>query len=158
MSTFKQTVDQYNELHAQISEAAQDAFQKYQDAGLIRQERLEDGEYVMVPQKGYKYSKFEVDANWDFIEIEGSVYTGCGEYDYITINVPLSALDNNLSINAWIAQEKAKIEAANQKKAEEKAAKEAQAKLEQEQAEREYFNTLKEKYEGQGTNQAIAGN
>jgi CTP-dependent riboflavin kinase len=148
MSTFKQTVSQYNELHAQISEAAQDIFQKYQDAGLIRQERLEDGEYVMVPQKGYKYSKFEVDPNWDFIEIEGSVYTGCGEYDYITINVPLSALDNNLSMNAWIEQEKAKIEATAQKKAEEKAAKEAETAREQEEFEKQQYLELKQKYEG----------
>lgn len=144
MSTsIKELAKQSMSIDSQIWEAAKNAFEKMSDAGLIREERHIDGEYVMVPTDSFEFSGYELEKNG--IEMKGQYYAGCGEYEHMHITVPYEAFDN---IAEYIAQQAAIYAEAERKKAEEEAAKEAQRKLEQEQAEREHFQTLKEKYEG----------
>jgi hypothetical protein len=155
MSTYKELAKQAEQINDQLYTFSKDAFEKALAAGVVLDEqRDDDGEYVFLPTKAkYKFDGFEIDSKG--IEIKGSIYAGCGDYDYTHIHIPFDMLDN---LDAWIEQQKAEIDEASRKRVEAKEAKEAQEKLEQEQAEREHFQALKEKYEGQGTNQVVAGN
>lgn len=149
--SFKETAEQFTILQAQISGAAREAFDKFSEAGLIREERHEDGEYKKVPVKGYKYESFEIypetvsPKRAGFIEIRGEQYAGCGEYDHTTIHIPLEAMDN---LDEYIAGEQAKIAEEERKAAEAKAEAERQRQLLVEKSEREQFERLSKKFGG----------
>lgn len=145
MSTYKELAKQAEQINDQLYTFSKDAFEKALAAGVVLDEqRDDDGEYVFLPTKSrYKFDGFEIDSKG--IEIKGSIYAGCGDYDYTHIHIPFDYLDN---LEGWIAMKKAEIDEAARKRVEAKEAKEAQEKLEQEQSEKEYFLKLKGKYEG----------
>lgn len=155
MSTYKELAKQYEQISNELYTFSKSAFEKALASGVVLEEQWgDDHDRIFLPTKqNYKFDSFEIDSKG--IEIKGSVYAGCGDYDYTSIHIPFDYLDN---IDGWIELKKAEIDEAARKRVEAKEAKEAQELLEQEQAERDQFQALKEKYEGQGTNQVVAGN
>jgi ABC-type lipoprotein release transport system permease subunit len=146
MSTFKELAEKAERINGQLYDFSKLAFKKALAAGVVLEEqRRDDGLYIYLPvRRNYTFSGYEVDSHG--IEIKGLTYTGGGEYDYTHICIPFDALDN---LDAWIEAKKAEIAFAAKERADMRAAKEAREVLEQEQAERAYFQTLMEKYEGQ---------
>jgi len=145
MPSIKELAKQAEEINDQLYTFSRDAFNTALAAGVVLDEqRDDDGEYVFLPTKAkYKFDGFEIDSKG--IEIKGSVYAGCGDYDYTHIHIPFDYLDN---LNGWTELKKAEIDAAAQKRADAKTAKEAEEQREIAEAEREQYLALKVKYEG----------
>ena len=126
--TNSELAKQAYEINNQIYEIANEAFNKYRDAGLI--------------DKHYGFDKYELDQNG--MEITGDYYS-CGDTDYESFHIPYADLDN---IDAFIVRRQAEIAEEKRKAVEKRAAEDAQKKATVEQTERQQYLKLKEKYEG----------
>jgi len=126
--TNSELAKQAYEINNQIYEIANEAFNKYRDAGLI--------------DKHYGFDKYELDQNG--MEITGDYYS-CGDTDYESFHIPYADLDN---IDAFIVRRQAEIAEEKRKAVEKRAAEDAQKKASVEQTERQQYLKLKEKYEG----------
>ena len=126
--TNSELAKQAYEINNQIYEIANEAFNKYRDAGLI--------------DKHYGFDKYELDQNG--MEITGDYYS-CGDTDYESFHIPYADLDN---IDAFIVRRQAEIAEQKRKAIEKRAAEDAQKKASVEQTERQQYLKLKEKYEG----------
>ena len=126
--TNSELAKQAYEINNQIYEIANEAFNKYRDAGLI--------------DKHYGFDKYELDQNG--MEITGDYYS-CGDTDYESFHIPYADLDN---IDAFVVRRQAEIAEEKRKAVEKRAAEDAQKKASVEQTERQQYLKLKEKYEG----------
>ena len=126
--TNSELAKQAYEINNQIYEIANEAFNKYRDAGLI--------------DKHYGFDKYELDQNG--MEITGDYYS-CGDTDYESFHIPYADLDN---IDAFVVRRQAEIAEQKRKAVEKRAAEDAQKKASVEQTERQQYLKLKEKYEG----------
>lgn len=149
MQSLKEKTLQLKKDEEQMYSIMSGIFKKCQDAGILREEH---GDH-WTTLSGFTFDGYEFYNN--YVEIKGQIYAGCGEYDHCHINIPYDSLDD---IDGFIAEKQAAIAEEARKKAEAEAAEEEKQKLEQEEFEKQQYLELKEKYEGQGTNQVVAGN
>lgn len=145
----KAKAQQLRQMESEFYNIASEIFEKCQDAEILREEH---GNH-WVTLSGFKFDGYEFYNN--YVQIKGEIYAGCGEYDHCHIDIPYNSLDD---IDGFIAGKKAAIAEEARKEAEAEAAKEAETQREQAEYEKQQYLELKEKYEGQGTNQVVAGN
>lgn len=137
----KQQIIKKEQLDNEIFIEMRGIFDKVMSAGIITPWGYKAP--VTSNDHGFSYTDYEVDTKG--LELHGTKYSGCGDYDHVYFSIPLDQIDN---VDAYIQSEQDKLKTAQQEKliaAQEKAAKETE---EQTARDREQYEKLKQKFEG----------
>jgi hypothetical protein len=137
----KSLFQQHEAIDNQCYHVAKAMFLKLQDAHVIHDDNTRREGFN--PAKDYEYTGFEMTKTG--IRLSGSQYVGGGEYYYVSIDIPLDRIDN---LDEFIREKQEERAEAQRQRRAARMAEEAAETERQAQWERDKYEELKAKFEG----------